>query len=403
VYSRRFKVGYLAIEGLNSFSTVYYFYYFYFYMQKVYGFDNKANLTLAALNGGTYAVFAWGAGKFAQRFGYFSALKIGFATMIGALAAGAFASSASMQILLMLVTVIGMCFTWPALEAMVAEGEDRAGVQRMVGVYNVVWAATAALAYFTGGAMLDNFGLRTMFFVPIAVLLVQLGMTLWLEQQARASSSAGAKAAGASEWESKALPEAHSEAATVDRAAAKRFLRISVLANPFAYIAIQTLIAAMPGVAQRLELSTTAAGFCASVWCFSRGAAFLALMLWTGWHYRFGCLLLAYISLVLTFAAILLAPNLAVLVVAQLVFGVAVGLLYYSSLFYSMDQSDTKGEHGGIHEAAIGLGNCAGPAVGAAALEFLPAYANSGTIAVTVLLLCGLAGLGAVWKNGRVG
>jgi MFS family permease len=95
-----------------------------------------------------------------------------------------------------------------------------------------------------------------------------------------------------------------------------------------------------------------------------------------------------------------MAPNVAVLVLAQLVFGVAAGLIYYSSLFYSMDLGDTKGEHGGIHEAAIGVGNFAGPAVGAAALYFLPEYANSGVLAVSGLLLLGLGGLLTIWRGG---
>jgi hypothetical protein len=90
-----------------------------------------------------------------------------------------------------------------------------------------------------------------------------------------------------------------------------------------------------------------------------------------------------------------------ILVLAQLVFGAAVGLIYSSSLFYSMDLSETKGEHGGIHEAAIGLGNFAGPAVGAAALYFLPQNGNSGAIAVSLLLLGGLAALGTLWHRGR--
>jgi hypothetical protein len=98
-----------------------------------------------------------------------------------------------------------------------------------------------------------------------------------------------------------------------------------------------------------------------------------------------------------------MAPNLVVLVLAQLVFGVVVGLIYYSSLFYSMDLGDTKGEHGGIHEAAIGLGNFAGPAVGAASLHYLPAYNNSGTLAVSGLLLLGLGGLLTIWRRGNGG
>jgi hypothetical protein len=66
-----------------------------------------------------------------------------------------------------------------------------------------------------------------------------------------------------------------------------------------------------------------------------------------------------------------------------------------------MDAGDAKGEHGGIHEAAIGLGNCLGPAVGAAALEFVPQVQNSGAIAVSVLLCGGFAGLLAIWKRGK--
>jgi hypothetical protein len=176
---------------------------------------------------------------------------------------------------------------------------------------------------------------------------------------------------------------------------------MSWLANPFGYIALNTLIATMPGVAGRLSLSTTLAGFCGSVWSFSRLAAFYGLWHWEGWHYRFRWLLLSYIGLVSSFISILLAPNVALLVSAQVVFGCALGLLYYSSLFYSMDLSDAKGEHGGIHEAVIGLGNFAGPALGAGALQFLPQYPGSSAIAVSVLLLGGLGGLAAIWRGSR--
>jgi MFS family permease len=95
-----------------------------------------------------------------------------------------------------------------------------------------------------------------------------------------------------------------------------------------------------------------------------------------------------------------MAPNLGVLVLAQILFGSVAGLIYSSSLFYSMDLGDTKGEHGGIHEAVIGLGNFAGPTVGAASLHFFPQYANSGALAVSGLLLLGLAALLAIWRQG---
>jgi predicted MFS family arabinose efflux permease len=423
MFSRRLKTGYFILEGLNSFAVVYFFYYLYFYMQKVYGFGNKANLALAAMNGGTYALTAWFGGRFAQRFGYFPALKLGFAVMALALGLGWALDSVAGEILVMVLVVVGMSFTWPTLEALVSENEPAAGLQHMIGVYNVVWATTAAVGNFIGGAILDHLGLRSLFYVPLAVLSVQLGLTFWLERRAgpphlfrsppgteavslEVPGLAVGEVALSNPMATDLLVAQASQKLTKTQASgglrkSRNFLSMAWLANPFAYIGINTLIAVVPGVAHRLELSTMMAGFCCSAWCFARLAAFALLWQWNGWHYRFRWLLVAYIMLTGSFVTILLVPNLVVLVLSQVLFGWAVGLLYYSSLFYSMDLSDTKGEHGGLHEAAIGLGNFAGPALGAAALQFLPQYPHSGALAVTLLLLCGLGGLTMIWRNGR--
>jgi predicted MFS family arabinose efflux permease len=401
----RFKSGILILEGLNSLSTTYYFYYFYFFMQKEFGFGDKANLVLAALSGLVCAFAAWWGGRFAERTGYFTALKLGFSIMMVALLVGAQFDSPKAHIAVMLVAVIGMCFTWSTLEALISDGETPAGLQHMVGIYNIVWAGTGAVAYFIGGAMLDRLGFKSLFYVPAAGFFGQLCLTFWLELEGNKTSRARRTAEGPLTRPSDTLSPsdgvrgASTEPNPRPAARTRAFLRMAWLANPFAYIAINTLVAVMPGVAQRLGLSTTLAGFCCSIWCFGRLGAFVGLWYWNGWHYRFRWLLVAYLALVATFAVILVVPNLAVLIVAQLVFGVALGLIYSSSLFYSMDVGETRAEHGGIHEAAIGLGNFAGPAVGAASMQFLPQYANSGVVAVSALLLCGLGGLLAIWRT----
>jgi predicted MFS family arabinose efflux permease len=387
---RQFKSGVFILEGLNSFATVYYFYYFYFFMQKRFGFGDKANLVLAALGGLVCMVAAWWGGRFAQRAGYFTALKLGFAIMGVALLIGAQLGSPPGHIVIMVIAMAGMCLTWPTLEALVSDGERPDRLPQNIGIYNVVWAGTGALAYFTGGAMLDRLGLQSLFYVPAVLFLAQLAGTFWLQRVSRfqpEGTNSGRTAVG--EFGLNPRPIAR----------AKAFLRMAWFANPFAYIAINTLIAVMPGVAARLELSTTLAGFCGSVWCFARLGAFAALWYWPGWHYRFRWLLSSYLALIVAFAVILTVPNLAVLVAAQVLFGTALGLIYYSSLYYSMDVGDTKGEHGGIHEAVIGLGNFAGPAVGAASLHFLSQSPNSGTVAVSALLLCGLGGLLTIWHK----
>ena len=179
------------------------------------------------------------------------------------------------------------------------------------------------------------------------------------------------------------------------------FRRMAWLANPFAYIAINTLIAVLPEIAARFHLSPMLAGFALSLWCFVRFIAFIVLWRWTAWHYKFRWLAGSFGLLILAFAVILMIPSFTILWLAQITFGVAIGLIYYSSLFYAMDASETKSEHGGIHEAAIGVGNCVGPAIGAAALQFVPQFAYSGAVAVSVLLLGGLGGLLKMWKSPR--
>jgi len=146
----------------------------------------------------------------------------------------------------------------------------------------------------------------------------------------------------------------------------------------------------IPDVAARLSLSTTLAGFVCSVWMFARLFSFAVLWRWSGWHYRFGWLAGAYVTMIGSFGALLLVENLAVVVMSQLVFGVSVGVIYYSSLFYSMDVGETKGEHGGLHEALIGVGLCGGPAIGTVALRIFPSNPDAGTIGVAIVLAVGL-------------
>jgi MFS family permease len=392
---QKIKFTCFTLEGLNSFGTVFYFNYLYFLMRDEFGFGNKRNLALASMLGLIYGFAAWQTGKFAQGRGYFSALKTGFSIMaagfIGGLILQFFYKCELAQVLTSAVITIGMCFIWPTLEAFVSDGETPDALPRIVGLYNVVWAGTAALAFFIGGTFIKFIGYPVMFILPLAIVLGMLALTFWLQRHAdeMAREALAAKAAG------EHAPAPHRPASPH----AKTFLQMAWLANPFAYIAIQTLIAVIPSIAANFHLSSMTAGFVCSLWYFVRFGAFFALWHWTGWHYRFRWMLAAFVVLILSFATILLSPNLIVLIGAQLFLGAALGLMYYSSLFYSMDAGDTRGEHGGIHEAAIGFGNCAGPAVGALSLQFLPQYANSGAIAVSVLLLGGLGGLLVIWNR----
>jgi len=390
--AQRFRAGCYTLEGLNSFGTVIYFNYLYFYFRDWHGFDNQRNLELAAFIGLVYTFTSWQAGRFAARFGYFTALKCGYGIMAAGLLAGAQIHSTGGAIAVACVINMGTCLIWPTLEALVSEG---AVVANAVGLYNITWAATNAVAYFIGGTLIEKFGYKCIFYLPFLIMLVQIELAYRLEKH-RPGRPGGAPPAVAGDLLPSGTPPGGTPAPTAARA--KSFQHLAWLANPFAYIAINTLLAVMPGVAARFHLSPMLAGFACSLWCFVRLGMFVVLWRWTAWHYRFAGLVAAYSLLVVSFATILMTPVLWILIAAQAGFGAAIGLIYYSSLFYAMNASDSNSEHGGIHEAAIGVGNCVGPAVGAASLQFLPQMQNSGALAVTGLLLCGFGGLFAVRK-----
>ncbi|MCS7089645.1 MAG: MFS transporter [Verrucomicrobiota bacterium] len=374
MHTNRFR--YYLLTALNSFGTTLFFYYFYFFTQRELGFDNRSNLWLAALQGAVYAMASWRAGRIAERLGYERSLCLGLILLGACLVSGLVVCRPFLHVWILVGATLGVCFTWPALEALVNHGENRVGIQRNVGLYNVVWAGTGAVAYFAGGVLLESLGMRALYLLPLGI--VGLELALVANVALRPNGRTGADPSEFSPLHTALLP-----------CPGRTLLRMAWLANPFAYMAIQTLVALMPAIATRLGLSTASAGVCGSLWCFSRLGAFALLCVWAGWHYRARWLIAAYGTMSLSFVCILLTSALEVLVIAQLFFGAALGLIYYSSLFYSMDVSQAKATHGGIHEAAIGLGNLLGPLVGAIGLHLAPSRPELSAIAVTILLAAG--------------
>jgi MFS family permease len=187
--TRRLKTASFTLEGLSSFATSLNSYYLYFYMQDKFGFGIKDNLAFAAFNGLVYTFAAWQAGRFAQRHGYFTALKVGFALMILAMTGGALSHHATGVIAATALFNVGMCFLWPTIEALVSEGGDAVTLPRAVGTYNLVWASTNALALFFGGTLVETFGFKSIFYVPLALCIGQLAATLWLEKSASGATT----------------------------------------------------------------------------------------------------------------------------------------------------------------------------------------------------------------------
>ncbi|MDD5170459.1 MAG: hypothetical protein PHN75_16705, partial [Syntrophales bacterium] len=229
---------------------------------------------------------------------------------------------------------------------------------------------------------LERFGMKRLVWLPLCLVSLQVLLVI---------------RAGRLQSKGEAVSPIAAEAGTMDsKVPSRQLLHMAWLANPLSYVAINTVLPLIPTISERLGLSTGAAGILCSVWMFARLAAFGILWRWTGWHYRFGWLIGAFTVMTVCFAGFVHPWSVSMLLAAQVGFGMSVGLIYYSSLFYSMNASEEKGTHGGLHEAMIGAGLFVGPACGATALFLLPAPAG-GAWPVTGLLVAGLMGL--IWMG----
>ena len=183
-----------AIEGLNSFATTLYFYYVYFFTEQTFGFTKLQNLLLAAALGLIYGFASMVGGRYGQRRGYLAALKVGFAILALMIGSAVFVQALPVHLVIMFVSTFGMAFTWPALEALVSEGESRRGLQRNLGIYNLVWGGCGAVAYFLGGAIIGAGTFRALFAVAAAIHVGQLLWVLALERRTRGTAVAPSRA-----------------------------------------------------------------------------------------------------------------------------------------------------------------------------------------------------------------
>ena len=378
------KIAFFGIEFINCYGVIFYSNFLFFYMKTRYGFGDLENLLLAAMNGLIYIVAAWQGGAFAQRHGYIRSIYVGFAGIALSLMFGLVFGTVTAQILAFAGWTVSVCFIWPALEAIISQNSGT-DLSKMVGLYNITWATGGSIAYFTAGIILEHLGMQSLFWLPLMLVAAQLVLLGFAGRLIHKESHDAVSVPDS------VLPK---EEANNNR----RFLYMAWLANPLSYVASNTLIPLIPSITSKLGLSTAMAGIVCSTWMFARLLAFYILWRWSGWHYRYRWMFGAFIVMAISFVMLIPTTSVVVLIAAQIGFGLSIGLIYYSSLFYAMNASaGDHGAHGGKHEAMIGIGLFVGPAFGATSIAFLPHGHTAGMLAVSALLFAGFGAL--VWMG----
>lgn len=272
---------------------------------------------------------------------------------------------------------------WPAIESGLTRSPGRMPLSKRIALFNLTWSSAAFAATFTY-TMLGSISYQLLFIVPaIASALAALALTFWaIPAHMIGTHNVPDTAAGEHELDDPKV-----------RDRAKTLLKMALLSNPLAYVAIYALIPLMPKLAELNGVHNEAIGMVGSGWFAARSIGFALAGYLTFWHYKKSWQIGPLIILTLSFAGMLLIHDLAIFIALQILFGLSAAIVYSASLYYSMHVSSGHGGHAAFHEAVVGIGTMAGPLVGALAASGRGSVADSlprVAVAVGALLVLGL-------------
>jgi MFS family permease len=353
-----------------------------FYMKNRFAWDMRENFMLVAGQGIFYVPGALIAGWVTRRLGRGAAIVAAYAvlTVLSLLAwhlARAEGNSFAVALTLLVYTfVIGI--SWPIMESLIASG-DANGLARRLAAYNIVWPLAGAAAIAIEGTVI-TYWTAGVFLIPAAMHLIALVLMLPWMWAADAPSESGPAAP--------VRPE--------PQLLHKRTLALwlSRAALPATYAVIYGLMPLMPFLSTIRPLDTAKQTAVASVWLWARLLSFIVLALGSWWHTRPRILLWAAVVMLAAFFGMTLPPthgrspaiDLASMILWQIVLGGALGMIYSASLYFGMVLSEGSTEHGGYHEALIGLGWVIGPVAGVLAQQLRPGEVWAGVAAVGAVI-----------------
>ncbi|MEA2710950.1 MAG: hypothetical protein QOF78_3551 [Phycisphaerales bacterium] len=360
----------------------------FFFTQRYYQWGLGRNFLLAAAQGAVYVVGSLAADKVARRFGRRRGLIAvnGALVALALLAAVAPTPATMVAALLGYVLLVALC--WPALESLVASDADAHTMSKRIGRYNLVWSATNAVTFAISGAIIAHW--RGGVFIVAAIAHLLAAIIMWRNPRVDPATGDGDDLGGAAHAEPE--PELLAK-----RTLAMWLARISL---PATYVVIYSLAAMMPLLPVVRPLDTAQRTLVGSLWMIARVLAFVYLGATAWWHTRPRILLGAAAVMLVAFMGVTIRPSdlfgatipysldLASMIAWQLVLGAVLGMIYSASLYFGMVLSEGSTEHGGYHEALIGLGSVLGP--GTAALTQL---IWRGDIRAGVAAVCCMIGL----------
>ena len=297
--------------------------------------------------------------------------------------------------LVALPTSVLNAWLWPVVESYVAAGRHGNQMRRAMGWWNITWTTATMLSLFFMGPIMEAFreawgqlgnAAPIVLFGPLSIIgLIPLA---FFRKMPGAHDTQEAQASVGRDYQS--------------------LLVVSRVLLPLSYVLMAALSPLLPFLLDRLQLDvsweTALVGLCLG----GRVAAMVFMWRIPIWHGHWWPLFLAALAMSGGFTVVVLIPTLMASILGLTIFGIGMGMVYFSALYYAMSVGHAQVDAGGTHEALIGSGYTIGPlavlgglALGSAAEQAGWPIAKDGGIVVVTLAIVAAGYMGAWWLYQR--
>jgi MFS family permease len=316
----------------------------YFYTHENLGFNQGQNLWVAFGFGVTYVGGALASHGLSKRFGERVVLLGCIVALLGLHSLLALVPAPWVLVGSVFGTAIVQGVKWPVVESYVSAGRAPQQLLGILSRYNVTWATAGFVAIGVTGFIVGS-GMPALFFwLPALLNVIAVVLTLKLPAQPLHLEH--------SHPERPVAGELHDMRALLGSA------RWSMIGSYALFYVVAPL---MPSLLAQLGLSVTWATPVASIMDAVRVVTFGALGALAGWHGKRAPMWLVGVALPGGFLLILLGNSLPLLILGEVIFGVAAGFAYTAALYYALVAENASVDAGGAHEGLIGIGIGLGP------------------------------------------
>ena len=286
---------------------------------------------------------------------------------------------------------------WPSLEARITDGAAGREMTRRLGLFGISFCLGLLVGHPLCGFLSDQW-LRAPLYAAAGLCLV-LFVFLWITFRSDGAYDGHRPAA-----RREAGPAA---AAGGNRGLARAFVLSAWIANALSYAVAAVLrgifprFATLPLAQGGLAFSGFETGSIVAGSNVGMLLMFLVFGKYHFWHYRFRYLVFAQALALLGCLAFSTCSGAGALFAGSLLFGFGSGIVYISSIYYSLEGEGDRAGQSGLHEGILCFGYAGGMITTAVVTRFLASHRTPYWICVAVVAV-GIAVQAVIWTRARM-